>query len=573
MSNLRWIVSYVMKVKLMFTLSIVLMVLESLSYLSTIGLQKIMIDDVFVDGQYHRFIPVLLWIATAYVSYSILFTFGPHTMHKSVAYIQDSMSKHLMRTMHKTAIGQLQKERTGNYVYHFTTDIPNTANLIGNDTPRGIQQVVNAIVLIVIIAAASPLLLVGVTVLSIVYIFLGKYLGPKRKLIAKEVNRHKSDWLVHIEEGVSSTREVVSFHRHEWETKIYNKLFTKYYDSVMTEGKLINKQMLLSDPLKWMANLLVLGYGGYAVMQGNFSLGMFLITYQFTSQLMDSFQNVYQYFMGLAGKMSSVERVRNVLESEMFADGHQKLHKSIQKIQFDCVTFSYSDTSGDILKNLLFEIPVGSKIAFVGSSGGGKSTIAQLFIRFFDPTSGDILINGISLRNLKRAGWMKRLAIVFQEPYLFPDTIRSNLVLGMHNVAEGQIREACKCSQIDDYIMDLPDGYDTVIGERGITLSGGQRQRIALARALMRNPEILILDEATSALDLETERQIQRNLDEIRHGRTTIIIAHRLSTIQNADVIYVFDKGTITGSGTHEELLATNSVYQELVYKKRAEED
>jgi ABC-type multidrug transport system fused ATPase/permease subunit len=204
------------------------------------------------------------------------------------------------------------------------------------------------------------------------------------------------------------------------------------------------------------------------------------------------------------------------------------------------------------------------KIAFVGGSGGGKSTIAQLLIRFYEPYKGNIRVNGFPLQDFERKSWSDKVAIVFQEPYLFPDTIRNNLLLDKKEMLEEEIIEACRIACIHNFIESLPDGYDTMLGERGITLSGGQRQRIALARSVLRKPEILILDEATSALDLHTEREVMRNLDEQRQGSLTIIIAHRLSTVANADMIVVMDKGKITEQGKHEELMDKNSVYKSL---------
>lgn len=186
-------------------------------------------------------------------------------------------------------------------------------------------------------------------------------------------------------------------------------------------------------------------------------------------------------------------------------------------------------------------------------------------MRFHEPTEGHVVVDGVPLRDVIRQDWTDRVAIVFQDPYLFPDTLRNNLLMGGEGIDEQQMIEACRMACIDEWIAALPQGYDTVIGERGVTLSGGQRQRVALARAILKNPEILILDEATSALDLETERQVMEALDAARQGRATVVIAHRLSTIQNADIIYVMNQGSIAEQGTHEELMVKQGVYERLV--------
>ncbi|MFD0959751.1 ABC transporter ATP-binding protein [Paenibacillus chungangensis] len=197
------------------------------------------------------------------------------------------------------------------------------------------------------------------------------------------------------------------------------------------------------------------------------------------------------------------------------------------------------------MTRLIVDLPIGRKLAVIGTSGGGKSTLSTLLVRFYEPEQGAILVNGKPLSAWKREDWLRKVALVSQEPYFFPDTIRMNLMMGNEDISEEEMIAYCQKMLIHDTVAALPDGYDTVLGERGVTLSGGQRQRLAIVRALLREPEILLLDEATSALDLETERVIQRNLDELRAGKTTIIIAHRLSTIRNADHVYEVQEGNM----------------------------
>jgi ABC-type multidrug transport system fused ATPase/permease subunit len=217
---------------------------------------------------------------------------------------------------------------------------------------------------------------------------------------------------------------------------------------------------------------------------------------------------------------------------------------------------------------LNLDIPVGKKIAFVGESGGGKSTIVQLLVRLIEPEGGAITVNGIPLETIRRDDWASKVNLVFQEPYMYPDTIRFNLAFGV-NVTDNDIREACAAAQFSETAEALPDGYDTWIGERGAALSGGQKQRIAIARALLADPELLIMDESTSALDSETERLILRSIEKRRNGRTTIFIAHRLSTIESADLIYVLEHGTVTEQGTYAELIERSPVFRRLVQAMR----
>jgi ABC-type multidrug transport system fused ATPase/permease subunit len=266
----------------------------------------------------------------------------------------------------------------------------------------------------------------------------------------------------------------------------------------------------------------------------------------------------------MSSQLAYMDRVKELFDREQVNGGTRKLQLPVQSIEFEQVDFAYPGTERKVLNGLDINIPHGKKVAFVGASGGGKSTLAQLLLRFYEPTGGSIRVNGIPLSDVRIDDWLGKVSVVFQEPFLFPDSIRDNLLLGRPGVTEEQMMDACRAAQIHDFIESLENGYDTVVGERGYTLSGGQRQRIAIARALLGEPEILILDEATSALDVETEMRLQQEVDRRRKGKTTLIIAHRLSTVQNADLIIVMDQGRAAEQGTHAELMASGSIYRRL---------
>ncbi|RZT23836.1 ABC transporter ATP-binding protein [Fictibacillus sp. BK138] len=569
MDNIKWLLHYIKKIKWFFLFSVLLLCLESMAIIATFGLQKFIIDDVFINGQYDRLVPILLMFAGAFIAYALLFTLAPHTFHRIQAKVIAALTQDFMNYMQRIPVKTFHNERVTKYVHYLSNDVSQVAGMIGGYIPRLIQLFVTIAVLSVIIFISSPILLASILVFSALYIVMGRHFSPLIRTAGKEAQDRKTDLLIHIEEGISSTREVIAYNRTDWETSIYNRHFKRYFNAVMKQAKINNKQLLASEPLKWGASLIVIGYGGYSVIQGNLSIGMFIIVYQFTGQLMDALHRLFAFSMDLSNIYANVDRLRSVIESPTEKDGSIPFIEKIESIQFDKVSFSYNEESDkNVLHDLTFTIPAGKKVAFVGTSGGGKSTIAQLLMRFFKPTEGNVFINSHSIHDLIYADWTKQTGFVTQEPYLFPDTVRNNLLLG-RDISHAKMIEACEISQIHAYIESLSEGYDTEIGERGITLSGGQRQRLALARAIIANPEVLILDEATSALDLETERQVQCNFDLVREGKTTIVIAHRLSTVQNADIIYVMDNGSIVEQGTHDKLMQENTVYKSLVYAEK----
>ncbi len=394
------------------------------------------------------------------------------------------------------------------------------------------------------------------------YIGNACFFAKRIKTAAAVVLEKRTDLTVHLEEGISSTREVVAFHRTEWESNRYQALFKKYFDAILQEGRTVNLQMLFSEPLRWGVSVAVVAVGGYQLMEGRLSLGTFVVVLQLVLQIMEKIHWLFGYVMMMIARFALIDRIEAFNEIPQIDNGTKPLSGEVQSIHFRNVSFAYEDKN--VLNGLTAILPVGKKIAFVGASGGGKSTVAQLLTRFYNPSEGEILVNGIPLTDIRRQDWMSRIAIVFQEPYLLADTIRQNVLFGREDTEE-QLIGVLQDAQLLDTIMKLPNKLDETIGERGIQLSGGQRQRLALARAMLRDPDILILDEATSALDMETERKVQQLLDDKRSGRTTIIIAHRLSTVMNADIIFVMKDGQVVEEGTHEELLREGELYPELV--------
>jgi ABC-type bacteriocin/lantibiotic exporter with double-glycine peptidase domain len=557
---------YISKIKFVLIITIACMVVEAFSYLGAITLQQYLIDEVLLNNKQELFWIIFSSIAAAYVIHSIFITVSSVYMYKSATRMRLNMTRDFVLRLHRMPLEKLKNERTAKYIYQFATDvgdIGSVCNMVAGDLTRIVKQFI-ALIALLYILRESPLLVLLLVTVSLLYVVIGRLLSSHIKAVSGKVNSTRADMLVQLEEGVASSREVVAFHREKWEMDHYLASFGRYFTQVLREGTIVNKQLISSHLLKWSASFVVLGVGGYLVLNGQLSVGLLVISYQLVSEMMDITNELYERIMKIPGYMASSERLRQVYEAEQPSMNGASLQSSVHELRVDRVFFSFQGRENDVLRGASLQIPLGGKIAFVGSSGSGKSTLAGLLMRFYEPREGSLIVNGRPLTEWSREDWMKRVAIVFQEPYFFPDTIRTNLIMGFDCVTEEAMIEACRVAQIHDFIDSLPDRYDTITGERGVMLSGGQRQRLALARALIRNPEILILDEATSALDVETERRLQESLDVTRTGKTTIVIAHRLSTIRNSERIFVLHQGEVVEQGTYSELMRINGVYRYL---------
>ena len=308
----------------------------------------------------------------------------------------------------------------------------------------------------------------------------------------------------------------------------------------------------------------VLVVGGYFIAKGSLEaadlalyalyIGIFLKPVDMLIDFTELLQKGYTGFVRFKEVVDIVPDIQD-------AEDAVAIDSTDGEIVFDNVSFNYDDDTEKVLKNVSFRIESGKTIALVGPSGGGKTTICSLIPRFYDVTEGSITLDGRNIKDITQKSLRQNIGIVQQDVYMFYGTIRENIAYGKAGATEEEIIEAAKKANIHDFIVSLPDGYDTFVGERGTRLSGGQKQRISIARVFLKNPPVLILDEATSALDNESERYIQKSLEQLSEGRTTLVIAHRLSTIRNADKIYVIEEGRIKEEGSHTELLETNGLY------------
>ena len=378
-------------------------------------------------------------------------------------------------------------------------------------------------------------------------------------------NRKKiGDVNASLQDTLSGIRVVQSFTNEEIEKNKFQKSNHAFLVSKKDNYRCMGEFMSSNLFFQGMMYLVTLVYGGYLIANNEMSaadlamyalyIGIFISPIQILVELMEMMQK------GLSG----FRRFLDVMETESEikdADDAVELKDVKGHVRYDHVSFHYSDDETPVLSDISIDIPAGRSIALVGPSGSGKTTICSLLPRFYDVTGGSITVDGKDIRGLTLKSLRSQIGMVQQDVYLFDGTIKDNIAYGKPGATDDEIIKAAKCASIHDFIMELPDGYDTYVGERGTRLSGGQKQRISIARVFLKNPPILILDEATSALDNESERWIQKSLEELSKNRTTITIAHRLSTIRDADEIIVITEDGIAERGTHAELLAQNGVY------------
>ena len=378
-------------------------------------------------------------------------------------------------------------------------------------------------------------------------------------------NRRKiGDVNASLQDTLSGIRVVQSFANEDIEREKFKKSNEAFLVSKRDNYHCMGSFMSSNLFFQGMMYLVTLVYGGYLIAQGEMQTGDLAMYALYIGIFISPIQILVELVEMMQKGLSGFRRFLDVMETKSEikdADDAVELKDVKGHVCYDHVSFHYSDDETPVLSDISIDIPAGRSIALVGPSGSGKTTICSLLPRFYDVTGGSITVDGKDIRGLTLKSLRSQIGMVQQDVYLFDGTIKDNIAYGKPGATDDEIIKAAKCASIHDFIMELPDGYDTYVGERGTRLSGGQKQRISIARVFLKNPPILILDEATSALDNESERWIQKSLEELSKNRTTITIAHRLSTIRDADEIIVITEDGIAERGTHAELLAQNGVY------------
>jgi subfamily B ATP-binding cassette protein MsbA len=494
-----------------------------------------------------------------------------YVSQRSIKDMRDDLYSHL----HNLSLSFYSKNKTGDILSRVTNDVQNLESSMINTTVGSIDKVFTLIGGILYLVYLNYRLTIFLIIILPFITYVIVKFNYKLKKVSRRVQIKIADVSDVLQETLSAVRVVKSFGREEYE---FERFSTENQANFRAKMKKTQYGAILTPLVEFLAAIsftAILWYGGYEVMQGRMSASELIAFFTLLLTISEPLRSITKLSKRLQQLFASAERVFEIMdtESELREDDENKIELTDVEgeVVYDNVTFAYNRNEV-VLKNINLKAEPGEVVALVGHSGAGKTTMVDLIPRFFDPIEGRMRVDGHDLKDVKIDSLRDFIGIVPQETILFSGSLRDNIAYGDLEADQEAIQAAAEAANAHDFIMAFPDGYDTMVGERGVGLSGGQKQRISIARAILKNPKILILDEATSSLDSESEALVQEALEHLMQNRTTFIIAHRLSTIRNADKIVVVEQGEIMEMGSHQELLKKQGKYASL-YKGQFIED
>jgi len=544
----------------------VLMVINRLSGLVLPASTKYLVDDVVGKKQVQLLLPLILVVLGATViqgitSYSLTQLLSV-AAQKLIAELRQKVQAHIGRL----PVSYFDANRSGTLVSRIMSDVEGIRNLIGTGLVEFAGGILTALISFVILMTISARMTVIALVLVLSFGYFLQRALSKIRPIFKERGKITAEVTGRLTEFLGGIRVVKGYHAEEREESVFAQGVGRLLDNVLKTLSSISLMTLSATLLLGIVSSLVMYIGGRQILAGTLTLGDFFKYTAFLALLVAPVFQIVAIGTQLSEALAGLERTREVMGEQQEDQDPRRtivLPEIHGRVRFDHVDFSY-EAGKPVLHDVSFESAPGTVTALVGSSGSGKSTIISLITAFNTPNAGTVWIDETDLSQVNLASFRSRLGVVLQESFLFDGTIRDNVAFSRPMASEAQIREACRIANVDEFVSRFAEGYDTIVGERGVKLSGGQRQRVSIARAILADPRILILDEATSSLDSESEALIQEGLSFLMKGRTTFVIAHRLSTIRRADQILVIEGGRIAERGTHAELYAAEGRYFDL---------
>ena len=564
-SPLKIFISYIMDEKRLFAIDMLCAVAVAVIDLVFPYVSKNAMQTYLPQSLYKTFFIVMGILVAAYLLKSLMYYVITVVGHKMGVRIEANMREDLFKHVQKLSFKYFDENRTGTTMSRLTSDLFEITEL-AHHGPENILictlTIVGAIILMFTIQWQLTLVLVILLPLCI-WFTLSQRMKMRDANI--EVKKKTGTIFSAIETSVGGIRTAKAFANEKVEQERFKEANDMYRTAKVDY---YNAMGLFQSGMEFTLSIMpvaVIAMGGFLIMKGQMDY-IVLVTFTlyvstFVTPVRKLAQFIEQYMQGSAGFSRFLELMRTEPQIKD-KENAEVLENAEGNIEFKNVDFSYDKVQ--VLKNINLSVKHGQCVALIGPSGGGKTTMCQLLMRFYDIDGGTITVDGKDVRDLTQESLHRSIGMIQQDVYMFAGTIRDNIRYGKPDATEEEIIEAAKRAEIHGEIMEMPDGYDSYIGERGVMLSGGQKQRLSIARVFLKNPPILILDEATSALDTVTEQRIQASLDRLSEGRTSIIIAHRLSTVRNADYIAVMEHGEIAERGSHDELLAKNGLYAKL---------
>ena len=560
------LLSYLKPYKKLLILSVFFMILVSLSNLVVPWIIKDVIDRVLEEKDLRMLYIIIVAILVTFFIRALT-TFGHRYLMGYIgqAVIMDIRNA-LYRHLQRLSIAYYDRRRTGDIMSNLTNDISALQTAIVTDFISLIQESA------IFIGSFGSMIYLQwkLTVLCLVIVplvsYVIKFFGKKLHNSGKDVQESLADVTSMLQETIQGVRIVRSFNRGAYEEKRFRKINQLSFAAAV---RAIRQQSQMTPFVEFLAAIAVcaiIWYGGVSVIDGVMSTGELIAFLIYAINLANPTRRVAESVGNIQKSLAAAERVFSILDEQPEVQNKENA-KDIEvgegRVEARHVSFSYEEAK-PVLTDLNFLAEAGQTIALVGPSGSGKTTIANLLPRFYDVTGGGIYIDGIDIREFTISSLREHIGLVPQDTLLFNTTIKENILYGKLGATDEEVWSAVKAANAEKFIRELPNGIETKVGDRGLVLSGGQRQRIAIARAILKDPAILILDEATSALDTESEKIVQDALEKLMVGRTSFVIAHRLSTVKNADQIFVLNNGHIEESGTHDELINKGGLYHEL---------